>query len=165
MSNDGLRRGDLAEVRKPSEILATLDERGALAGLPFMPEMAAFCGRRFVVDRRMEKICDTIHYTGSRRLRDTVLLADLRCDGSAHGGCQAECRFSWKEAWLRKVTPDSPAPAPPAAHEIEAPVDRVSRHVKHDVEVEGHPQERWSCQAPSSPRRPSISSSGTLAPT
>jgi hypothetical protein len=55
MSNDGLRRGDLAEVRKPSEILATLDERGALAGLPFMPEMAAFCGRRFVVDRRMER--------------------------------------------------------------------------------------------------------------
>src|SRR5262245_41424276 len=107
-----LRRGDLVEVRGPAEILATLDERGALEALPFMPEMAAFCGRRFTVERRAERICDTVQYTGSRRPPDTVLLADLRCDGLAHGGCQAECRLFWKEAWLRRVTPETP-PTPP----------------------------------------------------
>ena len=32
-----------------------------------------------------------------------MLLEDLRCDGSAHDGCQAECRVFWKEAWLKRV--------------------------------------------------------------
>ena len=36
-------------------------------------------------------------------MRDTVFLEDLRCDGSAHGGCQAGCRIYWKESWLRRV--------------------------------------------------------------
>src|SRR5258705_2499573 len=103
MSQQALRHGDLVEVKGPSEILATLDERGALGDLPFMPEMAPYCGRRFTVERRAEKVCDTIHYTGSRRLPDSVLLEDLRCDGSGHDGCQAECRLFWKEAWLRPV--------------------------------------------------------------
>ena len=49
MSQQPLRHGDLVEVKRPSEILATLDERGTLAGLPFMPEMAPYCGRRFTV--------------------------------------------------------------------------------------------------------------------
>jgi hypothetical protein len=40
MSAKELRRGDLVEVNSPAEILATLDERGDLEGLPFMPEMA-----------------------------------------------------------------------------------------------------------------------------
>ena len=101
MPSDDLRRGDLVEVKDPAAILATLDEHGALEELPFMPEMAAFCGRRFVVERRAERLCDTVHYTGSRKPARSVFLDDLRCDGSAHDGCQAECRFIWKEAWLR----------------------------------------------------------------
>ncbi len=32
-----------------------------------------------------------------------MLLSDLRCDGSAHGGCQASCYLLWKRAWLRNV--------------------------------------------------------------
>src|SRR5215475_13657598 len=39
--NAGLRPGEMIEVRSLPEILATLDERGCLDGLPFMPEMAA----------------------------------------------------------------------------------------------------------------------------
>ena len=101
-----------------------------------MPEMAAFCGRRFVVDRRAERICDTVHYSGQPNLPGTVLLADLRCDGSAHGGCQAECRFFWKEAWLRKVAPDAPGPGPlPAPRPRRAPRARPPRQVKHTVAV------------------------------
>jgi hypothetical protein len=146
MSTAGLRRGDLVEVRGPAEILATLDERGALDHLPFMPEMAAFCGQRFVVDRRTEKICDTIKYSGSRRVHDTVLLGDLRCDGKSHEGCQAECRLFWKEVWLRKVTAESPAAAPPLASDVKALIERTSRHMKYTVEVEGKAEERWWCQ-------------------
>ncbi len=149
MSTEALHRGDLVEVRSPSEILATLDERGALGELPFMPEMAAFCGRRFLVNRRAEKICDTIHYTGSRRLRDAVLLADLRCDGSAHDGCQAECLLFWKEVWLRKVTPQTPPAPPPDPRDRQALLERTGRHLKSTIEVEGAARERWWCQASS----------------
>src|SRR4051812_42564844 len=102
MVHRGLAAGDLVEVRSAGEILATLDDSGALEALPFMPEMLPYIGRRFVVDKRADKICDTIAQTGSRRLNDAVLLGDLRCDGRAHAGCQAECRFFWKERWLRR---------------------------------------------------------------
>jgi hypothetical protein len=26
-----------------------------------------------------------------------------RCDGQAHGGCQAGCSIYWKEAWLKRI--------------------------------------------------------------
>jgi len=95
------------EVRTAGEILSTLDERGELDALPFMPEMVAYCGRRFTIERRATKVCDTIAYSGSLDISDSVLLADLRCDGAAHGGCQAECRLYWKDAWLRAVDADA----------------------------------------------------------
>ena len=100
-----LRHGDAVEVRGAHEILASLDANGALDAIPFMPEMLAYVGRRFTVYKRVEKICDTIGGpTPSRTMNDTVFLTDLRCDGSAHGGCQAACRIYWKEAWLARVT-------------------------------------------------------------
>jgi hypothetical protein len=140
-----LRRGTLVEVRSPTEILATLDANGELESLPFMPEMLAYTGRRFVVDARTEKICDTVHGTGSRRLKDTVLLADLRCDGAAHGGCEAECRLLWKQAWLRRVGPaDAPAPEDPAAERVKA---LLAVQASRTVEVAGGSEQRYSCQA------------------
>ncbi len=142
-----MRRGDLVEVRSPGEILATLDAEGALDRMPFMPEMAAFCGRRFVVDRRAERVCDTVHYSGSRRPVDTVYLADLRCDGAAHGGCQAECRFFWKEAWLRHADEGRPEAGRPDPREAEALVARCAGGVQRTVPVEGRPEQRWRCQA------------------
>ncbi len=69
MRKEALRRGDLVEVGSRAEILETLDDAGALDGVPFMPEMIGLCGRRFEVDRRGEKVCDTINTTlQSRRL-------------------------------------------------------------------------------------------------
>src|SRR5262249_4423538 len=32
-----------------------------------------------------------------------AVLLETRCDGSAHGGCQAGCTILWKEAWLKPV--------------------------------------------------------------
>ncbi len=97
-----LHAGDRVRVRPAGQILATLDEQGRLDGLPFMPEMLAFCGREFTVYRRADKVCDTISPAGFgfRRMRRTVHLDGVRCDGSAHGGCQYSCLMHWKEAWL-----------------------------------------------------------------
>ena len=43
------RTGDLVEIRSKEEILATLDQHGCMDGMPFMPEMLQFCGKRFRV--------------------------------------------------------------------------------------------------------------------
>ena len=98
-----LRCGDVVQVRSQEEILATLDDRGCLEHLPFMPEMLRYCGQQFRVYKRADKTCDTITGSGGRRMTDAVHLDDLRCDGSAHGGCQAGCLLFWKEAWLRRI--------------------------------------------------------------
>jgi len=94
------RRNDEVVVRDSDDILATLDAEGTLDGLPFMPEMMRYCGRKFRVLRRVERVyLDHHHYVA--RLENTVLLEGLRCDGSAHQGCQMCCNLLWKEAWLR----------------------------------------------------------------
>jgi hypothetical protein len=141
-----LRRGDIVEVRPAAEILATLDENGAYDDMPFMPEMLQYIGRRFTVSRRVEKICDTVAATGSRRMRDTVYLEDLRCDGSGHGGCQAGCLIYWKEAWLRRAS--DRADAPSAVDEGLEALDQLSQERARTVrEFEEGMQEVWRCQA------------------
>src|SRR5688572_27471222 len=111
----GLRAGDWVVVRSRAEILATLDARGCMDGLPFQPEMFAFCGRRMQVAKVAHKTCDTTtHRTGGRRMYDAVHLQGARCDGALHDGCQADCVFFWKEAWLKRADA-ARSPALPAA--------------------------------------------------
>jgi hypothetical protein len=130
-----LRPGEMAEVRSLPEILATLDERGCLQGMPFMPEMAIYCGHRFPVQRRVEKVWEYAHGTGLRRVRDAVLLETLRCDGHSHGGCQAACQLIWKEAWLRP--PAQMSNSPEAGH-------RMDLEAYTQVSVDG--ERRYVCQ-------------------
>ena len=95
------RVGEWVKVRSKDEILRTLDAKGQMDGLPFMPEMFNYCGRRFRVWKRAHKTCDTVNKTGGRRMSDAVHLEGVRCDGLAHGGCQASCLIFWKVAWLK----------------------------------------------------------------
>lgn len=141
-----LKVGDVVRVRGRDDILATLDERGMLDGLPFMPEMLQYCGQIHRVAKRADKTCDTIHKTGGRRMSNAVHL-DLRCGGGAHGGCGARCLLFWKEAWLERV---SAAPVGDGAagerHPDEAaPVPRVLAHsaVAQDGPAGDH---RYTCQ-------------------
>lgn len=106
-----LRVGDVVQVRSAAEIAATLDERGELDNLPFMPEMIAFCGQRLTVHKVAHKVCDTISRSGMRRMDNAVYLTGARCDGAAHGGCQTACQFLWREQWLRRLEPgEEPTP-------------------------------------------------------
>ncbi|MFC5833676.1 hypothetical protein [Nonomuraea insulae] len=132
-----LRVGDLVEVRGEGEILATLDERGELDGLPFMPEMLAYCGQRLTVHKVAHKLCDTQTRTGLRKMESAVHLTGARCDGSAHGGCQTACSMYWKEAWVRRVE-GAPTPAPQDARLL--PLLQIN--TRKPVE-----EERFSCQA------------------
>jgi len=146
-----LRSGDVVEVRPPAEILATLDADGAVDNMPFMPEMAKLVGKRFTVTRRVDKICDTVAQTGSRRMRDTVFLDDLRCDGSGHDGCQAGCKIYWKEAWLRRVdeeSSDDVTPVAPVGEDAAADLERLTRAGTRPVRKEAHEAgDYWRCQA------------------
>jgi hypothetical protein len=135
--------GDLVEVLPREEILATLARDGTLDRMPFMPEMLRYCGQRLRISKVAHKTCDTAHRTGARRLDDCYHLEDLRCDGSAHGGCQATCLFFWKGAWLRKV--DEPQRAKGASGEggcTEADLYAATRGPTAPGE-----EIRYSCQA------------------
>jgi hypothetical protein len=146
-----LHAGEWVEVRPLPEIMATLDGSGTLEALPFMPEMAHYCGRRFQVYKAAHKTCDTIRSFTGRRLERTVHLAGLRCDGSGHGGCQAACLLFWKEAWLRRV--DGPGAAVAATVPGAAPrrsLAKLARWARSDHP--GDREERYRCQATELPR-------------
>jgi hypothetical protein len=106
--------GDVVRIRSLEEISATLDANGCLDGLPFMPEMAKYCGTTGTVFRYVDKIYDYGGRKDLRRMKDAVLVAGLRCDGSAHDGCQARCHLLWKSAWLTRS--DAPAAATSVTH-------------------------------------------------
>jgi hypothetical protein len=141
------------EVRSAAEILETLDERGELDGMPFMPEMLRYCGYQFTVASVAHKGCDTVGLSGMYKMTDAVHLtgAASRCDGSAHGGCQAACLFYWKTAWLTRV--DQPVNAVvPAAGADEAAPRLLPLLVLNSRKPDDGGAERFSCQATEMPR-------------
>jgi hypothetical protein len=95
--------GEWVEVKSRDEILSTLDQNAKHRGLRFVPEMYDFCGRRFRVFKRVEKIC--IENTPDvRRITNTVLLEGGICRGGGIG-CDRACFHFWREVWLRRVSP------------------------------------------------------------
>lgn len=124
MKKSNLEVGQWVEVRSKQEILRTLDKNACLDGMPFMPEMFAWCGQRFRVVKSAHKTCDTVFPVRGRSLNDSVHLG-TRCDGSAHGGCQAGCLIFWKSAWLKPA-------AAPGHHgaSVSLPVPSVSTVVE-----------------------------------
>jgi len=97
-----LKPGEIVEVKSKEEILKTLDFKGRNRGLQFMPEMLKYCGKRFKVLKRVDKM--VVSVSGQMRLiPNTVILEGAYCDGKAHGGCQRTCFCLWREIWLRRV--------------------------------------------------------------
>jgi hypothetical protein len=144
------RTGDMVEVRSAEEILATLDENGCVGGMPFMPEMLEFCGQRLRVGAVAHKTCDTIKEIRGLRLQSAVHLVGARCDGSAHGGCQADCNLFWKDAWLKPVTneknePDAASAMPPSPSCPGITSARLLECTR--MSTADHQRPRYSCQA------------------
>jgi hypothetical protein len=107
-----------------------------------MPEMLQFCGQRYTVTKRASKLCDTITWSGMRRMEDAVHLTGVRCDGSGHGGCQAGCLVYWKEAWLKRVDDGDPAHPPPQAPPAVTPETLAAAAAPRRI---GSPARRPSC--------------------
>jgi hypothetical protein len=139
------RVGDWVEVCSLEEILRTLDDEGAIDKMPFMPEMQQFAGRRLQISASAHKACDTIEYRGNRKIDDAVHLG-VRCDGAAHGGCQAACLLYWKTEWLKPVSSPAGQHGPndsPVGGVNTSVIDRATRISNTDPAAEV----RYSCQA------------------
>ncbi len=139
--------GDTVEVRSEAEILATLDARGELESLPFMPEMLQLCGQRFRVHKLAVKLCDTIGSTGMYRMHNAVHLEGVRCDGQAHGGCQAGCLIYWKEAWLRRVPAGEHDSSPPGSDPAASACTAATLLTATRKDPGATNDERYACQA------------------
>lgn len=138
-----MKVGQWVEVRSKGEILRTLDLEGRLDGMPFMPEMFKYCGQRLRVHKSAHKTCDTVFPIRSRRLTNTVHL-ETRCDGAAHGGCQAGCLLFWKEAWLKSVDGEDALASVPASGDG-CTEENVNRAVLAENPDPADPT--YSCQA------------------
>jgi hypothetical protein len=145
-----LRAGQLVRVRSKEEILLTLDSEGKLEGLPFMPEMLRFCGQQFRVRARAHKVCDTVDWQQFREMDNAVHLGDLRCDGSAHGGCQAGCLLFWKEAWIAPADSDHAETNSRQGAAINISDEELERTAQSGTNEAG--QTLYSCQATEIPR-------------
>ncbi len=154
MNKSKFKVGEWVEVRAKAEILGTLDQDGRLEGMPFMPEMFAFCGQRFRVYKSAHKTCDTVNPVRSRRLNQTVHL-ETRCSGTAHGNCQAQCLLFWKDAWLKPV---GDRPGTRESSVSGTTEEQVSRAIYSPGEA-GSPDPTYVCQATRLPE-----ASGHLSP-
>jgi hypothetical protein len=124
------RNGEVVRIRNAEEILATLDSDGTVDGLVFMPEMLQFAGREVRVRSSAHKTCDG--QAGTRQMEKTVHLEGLKCDGSAHDGCQAGCQLFWREEWLQRPGAET-SPATSAISD-EAAVAALMPHTRRTSE-------------------------------
>jgi hypothetical protein len=125
--------------------------------------MFQYCGKRFRVFKRADKACDTVGKTGSRRMKGAVHLENVRCDGAAHGGCQAGCLTFWKEAWLKHVDSAATSPLAPAgepgfmtdpqlSRRSVCTEDTIVRESRRRTDGAGSGDVIYSCQATELPK-------------
>ena len=137
------RSGDWVVVKSREEILASVDGSGELEAMPFMTEMLKYCGQKLQISAVAHKTCDTINRTGGRSVANAVHLKGIRCDGSAHGGCQAACLIFWKTDWLRPAARKSAAEPKLAV----APLMAVDELSARSLRVDDAGEKVYSCQA------------------
>jgi hypothetical protein len=98
-----LKPGEWVQTRSADEIFATLDEKGKYRGLFFMPEMTKFCGKKFRVYKKVEKIMLESTNEIRKIMSPTVFLEGVLCDGEFHNGCDRACFCYWREVWLKRI--------------------------------------------------------------
>jgi len=99
-----LKRGDLVRVRSLEEIQHTLDENGRYkGGMLFIDEMAKYCGGKYRVLKRVNKVFDALAWK-MKKAHEIVILDGVFCHGyGPYKECDRSCPFFWKEAWLEKI--------------------------------------------------------------
>ena len=97
-----LQPGELVQVKGLADILPTLDPKGCNRGLTFEPGMTLHCGRRYRVLGQVATIIS--EKTGKTvKLRNTVILDGVVCEGICVQNCPRANYFYWRECWLERV--------------------------------------------------------------
>jgi hypothetical protein len=103
MQVGALKTGDLVRVRSKEEIRASLGNWNDLKGCAFMEEMWPYCGTTQRVLKPVKRFLDERDYR-VKRIRDTVLLDGVNCQGTVDfGPCDRNCFFFWRKEWLEKI--------------------------------------------------------------
>jgi hypothetical protein len=104
-----LQAGDIVQVKTKEDIEGTLDTSRKNRGLLFDREMVKYCGGRYRVLRRVEKIIDE----KSRKLiqlpRDCIVLDGVTCRGDVSRNrlfCPRSIYPYWREIWLTRLDDD-----------------------------------------------------------
>jgi len=90
-----------ARIRDVEEIYAGLDAFGRRDGLTFMPQMAAFAGRRAAIASALTSVFEYDRWIAPAS--PVYILRGLHCDGSitgARGPCDRACALMWHADWL-----------------------------------------------------------------
>jgi hypothetical protein len=127
--------GDWVAVKSAEEVRATLDAKGKLRGLSFVPAQWQSCGRIYRVQKVVRRLMDDARQM--RPVGHTVLLEGANCDSHEGGmGCGRRCPLMFRDDWLSPAEPPvaTPASAPPRQRawvrslaEIEATLDARGR--------------------------------------
>src|SRR4029079_19564416 len=101
-----LQPGEWVEVKSWDEIRATLDKAGRNRGLTFENEMLPYCGKKYRVSGRVERIME--ERTGRiKELGASVILDDVICASFFRRYCPRSNLLYWREIWLRRTEPDA----------------------------------------------------------
>jgi hypothetical protein len=86
--------------------LRTLDGNGCNRGMTFEPNMFQYCGRKFRVLFRVERIIDDGAGWWREIRNPCVLLDSLRCCDKSLV-CHRSDYVYWRETWLRRCQPET----------------------------------------------------------
>lgn len=107
-----LHPGEWVQVKSLDEIIATLDTNNKNRGLWFDVEMVRYCGGRFPVLARVERIIEPKTGKMLEFASDLIILDGVTTLGDLHRFYpQNEYQF-WREIWLRRCPPRQAASSP-----------------------------------------------------
>jgi hypothetical protein len=105
-----LERGELVEVRSQEEICGTNTTENRNRGMLYGPEMAEYSGRRFKVDRRVERLIDERTGKMLAMRHPCIVLEGVVC-ASDYSERRLFCPLAiqpyFREIWLRRASSES----------------------------------------------------------
>jgi len=101
-----LQVGEWVMVKDWHEISNTLDAAGKNRGMTFEAEMLPYCGKRYRVSQRVERLVD--ERTGRMKHMGSVgiILEEVICASAYRTPCPRANLLYWREIWLRRAVSD-----------------------------------------------------------
>jgi hypothetical protein len=133
VENLDLQVGEWVIVKSREEIMRTLDTHGRNRGLTFESEMIPYCGKRYRVMRRVERIIDE----ASGRMKElsdvSVILENVICAAAYRRACPRANYLFWREIWLRRTESHERPSSTPCEAAVSCALAQTTGRVKADA--------------------------------